>query len=77
MEFVFHLQISKPLVMNLITATKSGLSAIVDELQKQKEELTVIYHKAIANGEKLNEVKTLYINLKDVDKRLSELLSIS
>jgi hypothetical protein len=62
--------------MNVITATKSGLSLIVDQLQKQKEELTAMYNHAITNGEKLNEVKTIYITLKDVDKRLSELLRI-
>lgn len=62
--------------MNVITATKSGLSLIVDQLQKQKEELTAVYNNAIINGEKLNEVKTIYITLKDVDKRLNELLRI-
>lgn len=66
----------KSYAMNVITATKSGLSLIVDQLQKQKEELTAIYNNAITNGEKLNEVKTIYINLKDVDKRLNELLRI-
>ena len=62
--------------MNMITATKSGLSAIIDQLQKQKEELASIYQAAINNGEKLQEVKTLYISLKDVDKRLNDLLRI-
>jgi hypothetical protein len=63
--------------MNVITATKTGLSTIIDQLQKQKEELTLIYKAAITNGEKLHEVKTLYITLKDVDKRLSDLMRIA
>jgi len=33
--------------MNMITATKTGLSAIIDQLQKQKEELASIYQAAI------------------------------
>lgn len=63
--------------MNVITATQSGISALIDQLQKQKEELTAIYRNAIANGEKNNEIKTLYITLKDVDKKLSDLMRAS
>ena len=59
------------------TTTQSGLTAVISQLQKKKEELTVTYNMAITKGEKLHEVKTLYMNLKDVDKRLTELLSIS
>ncbi|MBV9962964.1 MAG: hypothetical protein JO072_12020 [Parafilimonas sp.] len=63
--------------MNVATATQTGLNAVISQLQKQKEELTVIYHQAITKGEKLHEVKTLYMSLKDVDKRLTELMNIS
>jgi hypothetical protein len=63
--------------MNVATTTQTGLTAVISQLQKQKEELTVIYHTAISRGEKLHEVKTLYMNLRDVDKRLTELLSIN
>ncbi len=62
--------------MNVRTATKTGLTSIIDQLQKQKEELTIIYQAAINNGEKLQEVKTLYISLQDVDKRLQDLLRV-
>jgi hypothetical protein len=62
--------------MNVITATQSGISALIDQLQKQKEELTAIYHNAINKGEKNSEIKTLYITLKDVDKRLSDLMRV-
>jgi hypothetical protein len=62
--------------MNVLTVTQTGLSAIVDQLQKQKEELSEIYRSAITNGEKLEEVKTIYLSLNDVDKRLSELLRV-
>ena len=62
--------------MNVITATRTGLSSVIDQLQKQKEELTVIYQAAINNGEKLQEVKTLYISLQDVDKKLKDLLRV-
>lgn len=62
--------------MNVITATRTGLSSVIDQLQKQKEELTVIYQAAINNGEKLQEVKTLYISLQDVNKRLKDLLRV-
>lgn len=63
--------------MNVIKATQSGLSSVIAQLQKQKDELTLIYREAITNGEKLHEVKTLYITLKDVDKKLNDLLKIS
>jgi hypothetical protein len=66
----------KPITMNVITATKAGLSSIIDQLQKQKDELTTIYHAAITNGEKLHEVKTIYITLKDVDKKLNDLMRV-
>ncbi|HEY2728211.1 MAG TPA: hypothetical protein VGI61_13630 [Parafilimonas sp.] len=62
--------------MNFVTATETGLSNIISKLQKQKEELTVSYHEAISRGEKLNEVKTLYLCLKDVDKKLNDLLRV-
>lgn len=62
--------------MNVINATKSGLAAIIEELQQQKDELVVLYNNAISNGEKLQEVKTMYITIKDVDKRLSELMRV-
>ena len=63
--------------MNATPPNQTGLSGVIAALQKQKDELTVCYNEAISNGEKLHEVKTLYLNLKDVDKRLSELLSIN
>lgn len=63
--------------MNVITITQNGLPALIEQLQRQKEELNVQYHSALNNGEKLHAVKTLYINLKDVDKRLSDLMRIS
>lgn len=66
----------KKIAMNVVTAAQSNISALIEELQKQKDTLTAIYHAAITNGEKYDEVKTLYITLKDVDKRLSDLMRI-
>jgi|GEM_PF-6628087 hypothetical protein len=63
--------------MNVITITQTGFTALIEQLQKQKEDLSAIYHAAISNGEKLHEVKTLYINLIDVDKRLSDLMRVA
>lgn len=62
--------------MNIATLTHNGLQGVIEQLQKQKEELNSVYLAAINNGEKLNEVKALYISLKDVDKRLDELMRI-
>ena len=62
--------------MNVITATQTGLSAVISRLQQQKNDLMITYNNAITNGEKLHEVKTLYITLKDIDKKLNDLLSI-
>lgn len=67
----------KSLIMNVMTITQTGLPALIEQLQRQKEELNTQYHTAIANGEKLHEVKTLFIDLKDVDKRLSDLMRIA
>lgn len=64
------------LAMNIATLTHNGLQGVIEQLQKQKEELNSVYLAAINNGEKLNEVKALYISLKDVDKRLDELMRI-
>ena len=63
--------------MNMLTVTQTGLTAIIAQLQKQKEELTSLYHAAIESGKKLHEVKTIYITLKDIEKKLSDLLRIS
>jgi hypothetical protein len=63
--------------MNTTPTNQTGLSGVIVALQKQKDELTLCYNEAISNGEKLHEVRTLYLSLKDVDKRLNELLSIN
>jgi hypothetical protein len=63
--------------MNAITASQTGLTAVISRLQQQKEELSITYNAAITKGEKLNEVKTLYLNLKDIDKKLNDLLRIT
>jgi hypothetical protein len=60
--------------MNPFTATQKGLLIVIAQLQKQKDELISAYHSAIANGEKLHEVKTMYINIKDLDRKLNDLL---
>ncbi|MEP6465252.1 MAG: hypothetical protein ABJB05_03055 [Parafilimonas sp.] len=62
--------------MNVLATSQTGLTTVISQLQKQKEILTVTYHEAISKGEKLNDIKTLYINLKDVDKKLSDLLRV-
>ena len=63
--------------MNTTPTNQTGLSGVIVALQKQKDELTLCYNEAISNGEKLHEVRTLYLSLKDVDKRLNELLCIN
>ena len=63
--------------MNPFTATQKSLSIVIAQLQKQKDELTNAYQTAIAQGEKLHEVKTMYLNIKDLDRRLNDLLRVS
>ena len=63
--------------MYVTTPPQPELSNLITSLTKQKEELMVNYHAALAKGEKLHEVKTLYISLKDADKKLSDLLRIN
>ena len=58
------------------TTTHSGLSSLISKLESQKEELAATYHSAIKAGEKLECVKTLYITLQDINKRLRDLTSI-
>ena len=59
------------------TTIRTNLSSVIEKLQQQKDELTVIYHRAISKGEKFTEIKTLYISLKEVDKKLSDLMRVS
>ena len=63
--------------MNVVTTTQTGLTHIISQLQKQKDQLTTSYQDAISKGEKLAEVKTLYLCLKDVDKKLNDLLRVT
>jgi hypothetical protein len=63
--------------MNPFAATQKGLLIVIAQLQKQKDELTRAYQTAIANGEKLHEVKVMYLDIKDLDRRLNDLLRIS
>ncbi len=62
--------------MNVVTTTQPGLTHVISQLQKQKEELTESYQQAITKGEKFHDTKTLYLSLKDVDKKLNDLLKI-
>ena len=63
--------------MDVKKTIQTGLSGVIDQLQKQKDELLAIYHTAINKGEKLTVIKTLYISLKEVDKKLSDLMRVS
>jgi hypothetical protein len=60
--------------MNAIFTFNAGISAIISKLEKQREELSGVYHSAIKNVEKFESIKTLYLTLKDVDKRLRDLM---
>lgn len=59
-----------------ISTTQTGLPNLINQLQKQKDELTLVYKTAITNGEKYFQIKNLYLNLRDVNQRLNDLMSI-
>ena len=63
--------------MNSIATRHAGLSAVISKLEQQKEELSVVYSTAINKGEKVENIKTIYLALKDTDKRLRELMQCS
>ncbi len=60
--------------MNTVATINSGLQALISKLQKEKDDLSVSYSSAIKNGEKYECIKTLYLTLQDVDKKLRDLL---
>jgi hypothetical protein len=60
--------------MNTVATINSGLQAIISKLQKEKDDLSLSYNSAIKNGEKYESIKTLYLTLQDVDKKLRDLL---
>jgi hypothetical protein len=63
------------MVMNTVTSTlNAGLQTIILKLQKEKDDLYNNYSSAIKNGEKYESIKTLYLTLQDVDKKLRDLL---
>ena len=51
-----------------------GLHSIVAKLLEEKETLANKYSDAIKNGEKLENIKSLYMTLMDVDRRLRDFL---
>jgi len=63
--------------MNTVATINLGLQAIISKLQKEKEDLVISYSSAIKNGEKYECIKTLYLTLQDVDKKLRDLLRIN
>lgn len=64
--------------MNTVATTlNAGLQTIISRLQKEKEDLSNSYSSAIKNGEKYASIKTLYLTLQDVDKKLRDLLRIN
>ena len=60
--------------MNTLATLNVGLQSIITTLQKQKDELNQNYTLAIKNGAKYERIKSLYLTLKDVDKKLRDLL---
>jgi len=63
--------------MNTVSTINAGLQTIITRLQKEKEDLYNNYSSAIQNGEKYESIKTLYLTLHDVDKKLRDLLRTS
>lgn len=60
--------------MNTVSTINAGLQTIITRLQKEKDDLYNSYSSAIRNGEKYESIKTLYLTLQDVDKKLRDLL---
>ncbi len=60
--------------MNTVATINAGLQGLITKLQKEKEDLSSSYTSAIKNGEKYECIKTLYLTLQDVDKKLRDLL---
>ena len=63
--------------MNNIVRNTPAIAAVISKLKEQKEKLANEYSSAIRNGEKFEIMKTLYLTLKDVDKKLNDLLRCS
>lgn len=60
--------------MNTVSTINAGLQTIITRLQQEKDDLYNSYSSAIKNGEKYESIKTLYLTLHDVDKKLRDLL---
>lgn len=63
--------------MNTIATLNTGLQSIITGLEKEKEYLYHNYSSAIKNGDKYENIKTLYLTMQDVDNRLRDLLRIN
>ena len=75
MLLVFIIILFLPAMNNIVT--NPAISAVISKLKEQKEKLANEYSSAINNGEKFEIMKTLYLTLKDVDKKLNDLLRCS
>ena len=63
--------------MNTVATLNTGLQSIITKLQKEKDDLYYNYSSAIKNCAKYENIKTLYLTMQDVDKRLRDLRRIN
>lgn len=63
--------------MNTIATIGTTLQTIITRLQQEKDELSLSYKSAITNGAKYESIKTIYLTLQDVDKKLRDLLRVN
>lgn len=63
--------------MNTIATIGTGLQTMIARLQQEKDELSYSYKSAITNGEKYESIKTIYLTLQDVEKKLRDLSRVN
>lgn len=63
--------------MNTVATMNESLSSLILKLQQEKNDLSVSYTSAIQRGDKYQSIKTLYLTLQEVDKKLRDLTRVT